>query len=59
MIVLEAPQVGEKPVRSSDLPKGEIWRNHSMSEKGQTGKPFTRVAPQDLSDTGKAELLEV
>ena len=59
MIVLEAPQVGGKPVRSSDLPKGEIRRNHSMSEKGQTGKPFTRVEPQDLSDTGKAELLEV
>ena len=59
MIVLEAPQVGEKPVRSSDLPKGEIRRKHSMSEKGQTGKPFTRVEPQDLSDKGKAELPEV
>ena len=59
MIVLEAPQVGDKPVRSSDLPKGEIRRNHSMSEKGQTGKPFTRVEPQDLSDMGKAGLLEV
>lgn len=30
-----------------------------MSEKGQTGKPFTGVEPQDLSDMGKAELLEV
>ena len=59
MIVLEAPQVGDKPVRSSDLPKRETWRNHSMSEKGQTGKPFTRVEPQDLSDMGKAGLLEV
>jgi hypothetical protein len=59
VIVLEAPQVGDKPVRSSDLPKGEIQRDYSMSEKGRTGKPFTRVEPQDLSDTGKAELLEV
>ena len=59
MIALEALQVGDKPVRSSDLPKGETWRNHSMSEKGQTGKPFTRVEPQDLSDKGKAGLLEV
>jgi hypothetical protein len=30
-----------------------------MSEKGRTGKPFTRVEPQDLDDTGKAKLLEV
>ena len=58
-IWLEAPQVGDKPVRSSDLPKGEIRRDHSMSEKGQTGKPFTRVVSQGLSDTGKAKLPEV
>ena len=30
-----------------------------MSEKGRTGKPFTRVEPQVLDDMGKARLLEV
>ena len=30
-----------------------------MSEKGLTGKPFTRVEPQDLGDMGKAKLPEV
>jgi hypothetical protein len=30
-----------------------------MSVKGRTGKSCTRVAPQDLDDMGKAELLEV
>jgi hypothetical protein len=43
MIVWNTPQVEDNPVRSSDLPKGEIRRDNSMSEKGRTGKPFTRV----------------
>ena len=30
MIVLEATQIGGKPVRSSDLPKGVIGRNHRI-----------------------------
>jgi hypothetical protein len=34
MIVWNTPQVEDKPMRSTDLPKGEIRRDNSMSEKG-------------------------
>jgi hypothetical protein len=60
MIALEVPQVGERPVRSADLPKRETGTGPQHVGKGMDWETVYQSMPfRDLDVMGNAELLEV